>query len=118
MITNQLEPIKEQTIVDGDQTYVIRSIDDLMRLTSYSDMSDLEIEKLTNFKVAQAKVEAEAAANKRVNDAFQEVLRQQTATALTAAQAAYAEALAAKPSLTIMAPEEVANVMEEPVDEP
>lgn len=117
MITSQLEPIKEQTVTDGDQTYVIRSIDDLMHLDSYADMSDLEIEKLTNYKVAQAEKAKEREMLQRMTNAFQESLQAQAAATLSQASSDYQAALASKPSLTIMTPDEVANVMKEPLDE-
>lgn len=102
MIISRLEPIAEQTVQDGDDTIVIRSIDDLMRLSSYSDMSDVEIEKLTNFKVSQARAEAESDANARINAAFQSLLQEQTAAALQSAQAAYSQALQTAPALTVI----------------
>lgn len=105
MIISQLEPIKEQVVQDGDEIYTIRSIDDLMRLPSYSDMSDIEIEKLTAYKVAQAKIEAEAEANARINAAFAESLRQQTQTALDNAATAYRAALDSSPTLVTVSPE-------------
>lgn len=75
MIINQLEPIKAQTINDDGKTYVIRSVDELAQLPSYSEMSDIEVEKLMRFRADTAAKQRENEVLAQMQQAFSQAIQ-------------------------------------------
>lgn len=111
---NEVIEVSETEITETEEIKE-RSIDELMRLSSYSEMSDAEVEKVIAFKTQIAVEQAQIAAYREEVAQKKEELLEQANAALEAAQANFEEAR--NLAIEFSAPAIVANEITEPETE-